>query len=62
VRNGDRITIDDEAGAIHVDLSDEELAHRRDAWERPAYKAHRGTLWKYIKTVKTASEGCVTDE
>ena len=28
----------------------------------PPYKASRGTLYKYIKNVKTASEGCVTDE
>jgi dihydroxy-acid dehydratase len=62
VQDGDRITIDDDQGTISVDLTDEELATRRDAWEKPAYKAHRGTLWKYIKNVKTASEGCVTDE
>ena len=37
-------------------------AARRAAWKMPAYKATRGTLYKYIKTVKNASEGCVTDE
>ncbi len=62
IRDGDQITIDDDAGTIAVDLGDDEIAARRGAWARPAYKAHRGTLWKYIKTVKTASEGCVTDE
>jgi len=43
-------------------LSDEELAARRKAWTPPPYKATRGTLHKYIKNVKSASEGCVTDE
>jgi predicted MFS family arabinose efflux permease len=32
------------------------------AWTMPPYKATRGTLYKFIKTVKSASEGCVTDE
>ena len=62
VENGDVITIDAEANEISVDLSDEELAERRTAWTAPPYKASQGTLYKYIKTVTTASEGCVTDE
>jgi len=62
VRNGDPITIDSEANTITVDLSDDELARRRKAWTAPPYKATRGTLYKYIKNVKSASEGCVTDE
>jgi dihydroxy-acid dehydratase len=62
VRDGDRIVIDAEANALSVDISDAELAERRDAWEMPPYKATRGTLYKYIKTVASASQGCVTDE
>ena len=42
--------------------SDAELAARRKTWQAPPYKAVRGTLYKYIKNVKPASEGCVTDE
>ena len=38
------------------------LAERRKQWKKPPYKASRGTLYKYIKNVKSASEGCVTDE
>jgi dihydroxy-acid dehydratase len=45
-----------------VSVSDEEMAKRRAAWVAPALKATRGTLYKYIKNVKSASEGCVTDE
>jgi dihydroxy-acid dehydratase len=62
VENGDRITIDAEANMITIDLSPAELSRRREAWKAPPYKATRGTLYKYIKNVKSASEGCVTDE
>ncbi|MDQ4075396.1 MAG: dihydroxy-acid dehydratase, partial [Chloroflexota bacterium] len=62
VQDGDRIVIDATERAISVDISDDELAHRRAAWQMPPYKATRGTLYKYIKNVKSASEGCVTDE
>ena len=62
VEDGDDVTIDAEANLLSVDVSDEELSKRRSAWEMPPYRATRGTLRKYIKTVKNASEGCVTDE
>ena len=56
------VTIDAETNQISFDVSEDELAARKSAWTMPAYKAKRGTLYKYIKNVKTASEGCVTDE
>lgn len=62
VRNGDVITIDADRNELSVAVSDDEMARRRAAWQMPPYKATRGTLYKYIKTVKNASEGCVTDE
>jgi dihydroxy-acid dehydratase len=62
VENGDVITIDAEKNRIDVDVPDDELAKRKAAWTAPPFKATRGTLHKYIKTVKSASEGCVTDE
>jgi dihydroxy-acid dehydratase len=62
VETGDTITIDAENNRIDVDLSDAQLAERRQHWTAPPYKATRGTLYKYIKNVKSASEGCVTDE
>ena len=62
VQDGDSITIDSEAGAINLNVPEEEMRKRCAAWKRPPYKATRGTLHRYIKTVKTASEGCVTDE
>ena len=62
VRNGDVITMDAEKNTLDVALSAAELAKRRVEWKMPPYKATRGTLYKYIKNVKNASEGCVTDE
>jgi len=62
VQNGDRITLDASTNEISVDISDAELAARRAQWKAPDYKFTRGTLYKYIKNVKSASEGCVTDE
>lgn len=62
VESGDQITIDAETNAITVNVDDDELARRRDNWTAPPFKATRGTLYKYIKNVKSASEGCVTDE
>lgn len=62
VRDGDVITIDDETHAITFDVSDEEITKRQTAWTAPPLKARRGTLYKYIKNVKPASVGCVTDD
>ena len=62
VKNGDKITIDSENNTIDVDINEAEMAARRKSWQAPPFKANRGTLYKYIKNVKSASEGCVTDE
>ncbi len=62
IHAGDRITIDASERCLSVEVEDEELARRRARWRPPPYKAARGTLYKYIKNVKSASEGCVTDE
>jgi dihydroxy-acid dehydratase len=62
VRDGDRIAIDAIENRIDVQVPEAELRARRASWKAPALKATRGTLYKYIKTVKSASEGCVTDE
>ena len=62
VRDGDMITINAETNSLDVDIAPEELSARRSRWQAPPLKATRGTLYKYIKAVKSASEGCVTDE
>ena len=61
VQNGDRITIDAAACRLSVDVSDDELARRRKAWTAPPSKATTGVLAKYVRLVRPASEGCVTD-
>jgi dihydroxy-acid dehydratase len=62
VRDDDRISIDAAANQLNVSLSDSEFAARRKEWRMPPPKATRGTLAKYIRLVKSASLGCVTDE
>jgi dihydroxy-acid dehydratase len=62
VKDGDVITIDADRNELSVAVSDAEMVKRKAAWKMPPYKATRGTLYKYIKNVKNASEGCVTDE
>jgi len=61
IQDGDEITIDAENRRINVALDDTELNHRRTIWQMPPYKATRGTLHKYIRLVRPASEGCITD-
>jgi dihydroxy-acid dehydratase len=62
IRTGDRITIDAEKNLLTADLSEQEFASRREAWRMPPFKATHGTLAKYIRLVRNASLGCVTDE
>jgi len=62
VRDGDLIAIDAKKRSIDLEVTEAEMAARRAAWRAPPLKARRGTLYKYIKNVKSASEGCVTDE
>ncbi|MEX0793863.1 MAG: dihydroxy-acid dehydratase [Pirellulaceae bacterium] len=61
-QDGDTVTIDADKNAIDLEVPAEELKKRLGQWTAPPYKATRGTLYKYIKNVKSASEGCVTDE
>ena len=61
VRDGDRITIDATSNEISVDVSEGELKARKAQWTAPPLKASRGALAKYIRLVRSASEGCVTD-
>ncbi len=61
VRSGDQITIDANACELNVELSETELAARKSAWRAPDPKATSGVLGKYVRLVRSASEGCVTD-
>ncbi|WP_299249880.1 dihydroxy-acid dehydratase [uncultured Cytophaga sp.] len=61
VENGDIILIDAENRILEVKISEEEISKRRAAWVKPAPRATSGVLYKYMKLVSSASEGCVTD-
>ncbi|MBC8754215.1 dihydroxy-acid dehydratase [Kordia sp. YSTF-M3] len=62
VKDGDIITIDAETNSIQLEVFEEELQERRKQWKAPELKFERGVLYKYAKTVSSASKGCVTDE
>ena len=62
VHDDDIIHIDANKNSIDVLISAEEMKHRRKLWQQPPPPVKNGVLYKYFKLVKTASEGCVTDE
>ena len=62
LQDGDRITIDASQNSLAVEVANDEMTRRRKAWVMPPYKAERGTLGKYIRLVRSAAYGCVTDE
>jgi dihydroxy-acid dehydratase len=62
VKDGDTITIDAETNSIQLEVSDAELQARKAEWNAPDLKVARGVLYKYARTVSSASQGCVTDE
>lgn len=62
VEDGDMITIDAETNTISLEVENQELEKRKQNWKTPDLKFKRGVLYKYAKTVSSASEGCVTDE
>jgi len=61
VRDGDEITIDAEAREIRLCVADDELARRRRLWTAPQPRATRGVLAKYVRSVRSASAGAITD-
>jgi dihydroxy-acid dehydratase len=62
LQNDDLITIDSEKNELFLDLPEEEIAKRKNEWEKPAPKENRGVLAKYAKLVSSASEGAITDK
>jgi dihydroxy-acid dehydratase len=62
IKDGDYIAIDAESNSITLEVSEEELKERRKQWSPPKLKVERGVLYKYARTVSSASKGCVTDE
>jgi len=61
VHDDDIITIDAVNNSIDVHLTEEQLATRRAVWKQLPPPVTKGVLYKYLKQVSNASEGCVTD-
>jgi dihydroxy-acid dehydratase len=62
VEDNDIIEIDAINNTLTLKVADDVIAERQRNWKRPAPKATSGVLYKYAKLVKTAADGCVTDE
>ena len=62
IENSDLITIDAVKNTINLKISDEELAKRKANWKKPESPIKQGVLLKYMRSVSSASEGCVTDK
>lgn len=62
VEDGDEIEIDAIKHEINLRVDDATLAKRKANWKQPALRVKSGVLLKYAKQVKTAADGCVTDE
>lgn len=62
VHDGDKITIDARKRTMTLEISEEEMKARRDRWKEPPLRVQNGSLYKYAKSVASASEGCVTDK
>ena len=62
VETGDPITIDAENRQITLGIPQDELDARLASWTAPPPKETRGTLAKYARLVRSASDGAVTDK
>ena len=62
VEDNDIIEINAIKNTLTLKVAEEVIAERKRNWKQPALKATSGVLYKYAKLVKTAAEGCVTDE
>jgi dihydroxy-acid dehydratase len=62
VEDNDPIEIDIQKHTINLLVDDATIAKRKAAWVQPKLNAKNGILLKYAKQVKTAADGCVTDE
>jgi len=61
VKTGDTITVDVPARTIHLNVSDEELTHRRAAWQPLPRRYERGYGWMFGQHILQADQGCDFD-
>jgi dihydroxy-acid dehydratase len=57
VEDGDHVLVDIDRRQLEVDLSEEELASRRERWSAPEAKVKSGWLALYAANCRPASEG-----
>ncbi|PJE46725.1 MAG: dihydroxy-acid dehydratase [Sediminibacterium sp.] len=62
VEDNDLIELNVSTKKMTLKVSDEIISERRAKWVKPAMNVTKGVLFKYAKSVKDASQGCVTDE
>jgi dihydroxy-acid dehydratase len=62
VEDGDWIEIDIKKHQINLLVDEKTIAIRRSHHKAPTLRVTSGVLYKYAKQVKTAADGCVTDE
>lgn len=62
VKDDDIIEINVAAKKITLKVDEKVISERKEKWQQPELKAKKGILFKYANSVKTAAEGCVTDE
>jgi dihydroxy-acid dehydratase len=62
VHDDDIIELDATTNSINLKVPEDVITERRKNWKQPLLKATKGILYKYAKHVKTAADGCVTDE
>jgi dihydroxy-acid dehydratase len=62
VKNGDEITIDVLNNSLQLGVSEEEMLQRKNEWKQPKPAVTQGVLYKYMRSVSSASLGCVTDQ
>ncbi|HLP54882.1 MAG TPA: dihydroxy-acid dehydratase [Fluviicola sp.] len=62
VKNGDEITIDVRNNNLQLGISEEEMQQRKNEWKQPEPLVKQGVLYKYMRSVSSASKGCVTDQ
>ena len=61
IEDGDQILIDAKTDQLILKVNDDEIEKRRQAWKSPINKPEKGVLYKYAKSVKSASLGAITD-
>ena len=62
VKDDDIIELNVTTRSINLQVAEEEIQQRKQAWKQPSLAVTKGLLFKYARAVKDASEGCVTDE